>query len=232
MQIRSGPQQWQPPRSLPKPASPPLETPLKPTPDHQGDEPQLIEQVGRWIGKGSQGIAMTPQFLEAHPWVLDRLRLNGLTPYLEGAAVIFGGVGTLSLAAAGTKEVVDGIRHKNSAEVLVGASDIARGAYVGSFAASISFGYEPMGKGFGFASGILQTAGGLARMRHKKQPGNPIDPKVVGALEVGQGLAWAASMVGVPVSLCFVARMGLGAARTLYTHQQSWEKWTHKKGDL
>ncbi len=230
MQISSGPKSWQTPRALPaaRPDAPPAKLPA-PDPDEEGDKPQLAEQIGRWVGKGAQGMAMAPQFLGSHPWILESLRLKHMTTYIEAGAGIFGGIGTLSLVAAGSKDLVDGIRHKNLAEGLIGASDIARGAYVGTWATSIALGNAPFGKEFGFASGILQTAGGLARMRHKKVAGNPVNPKVVGAIEVGQGLAWAASMVGVPVGLCFALRMGLGAARAIYTHHEDWKQWTHKQ---
>jgi hypothetical protein len=230
MQISSGPTSWQTPRSLAKPGLPPPAdshlAPL-PDPDDQGDDPTKIETAARWVGKGAQGLAMAPQFFHAHPWVLETARLKGLTPVLEGGAALFGGIGVLSLGFSGTKDVVDGIRHKNVAEVLIGASDLARGAYVGGFAYSLTFNHEMMGRGFGFASGALQTAGGVARMLHKKTPGNAVSPRVLGAIEVGQGLAWAASMVGVPVSVCFAVRMGLGAARAIYTHH---EQWSDKKG--
>lgn len=229
MQISSGPNRWQPPRKLPAP-DPVI--PPKHGPDNEGDEPELIEKVARWVGQGSQGMAMAPQFLASHPWILESLRLKHLTPMIDAGAAVFGTIGTVSLAAAGTKDMVDGFRHKNTAEILSGASDIARGAYVGSFAAALAAGTDQFGlsRGFGIASGLLQTAGGLARMRHHKKDGNPVDPKVVGALEVGQGLAWAASMAGAPVGLCFVVKAGLGAARTLYTHQQNWQNWTQKTG--
>lgn len=232
MQISSGPTSWQTPRALAKPSLPAsnLAPKPQPDPDDQGDDPTTIETAARWIGKGAQGLAMAPQFFQANPWVLETARLKGLAPVLEGSAALFGGIGVLSLGFSGTKDMVDGVRHKNGAEVLIGASDIARGAYVGGFAYSLTFNHDIMGRGFGFASGALQTAGGVARMFHKKMPGNAVNPKVVGAIEVGQGLAWAASMVGVPVSLCFALRMGLGAARAIYTHHQDWEQWTNKKG--
>lgn len=232
MQISSGTKLWQTPRALPaaRPDAPKPEKPPSPNPNDEGDDPQLAEQIGRWVGKGAQGMAMAPQFLGSHPWILESLRLKHMTSYIEAGAGVFGGIGTLSLVAAGSKDLVDGIRHKNLAEGLIGASDIARGAYVGTWATSIALGNAPFGREFGFASGILQTAGGLARMRHKKVVGNPVNPKVVGAMEVGQGLAWAASMVGVPVGLCFALRMGLGAARAIYTHHEDWQQWTHKKG--
>lgn len=36
-------------------------------------------------------------------------------------------------------------------------------------------------------------------------------------------------MVGVPVGLCFALRMGLGAARAIYTRHEDWKQWTHKQ---
>ena len=221
MQIHRAPLNWQPrsPR-LPSQAGPP------PPPD-----PELGENIARWVGRGSQALAMGPQFLEAHPWLLTSLRLGECAPLLEGAAIGAGAISTLSLATAGSMEAVDGMHHRNAAEVFKGASEIARGAYMGSFTTSLLTDH-PQGAThkLGLLSGALQTAGGIARMTQSKKPDNPISPKVVGALEAGMGLSWLGSLVGVPVGLCFTVRMGLSAGRAIYTGRQDWKDWTQQKG--
>lgn len=205
--------------------------PPKSTPPSEEPDPELLERIFLWTGRASQGLAMAPQFLEKRPWVLDSLRLGTCAPALEAAAIAGGALSTLSLTTAGALEVADGVNHRNLAEVFHGSSNLARAGYVGSFTASLlanrEFGF---GRGLGIVSGALQTAGGLARMTHKKKPGNPISPKVVGALEAGQGLSWLGSQVGLPVSLCFAIRMGLGGAKAIYTHRQDWQDWTQQKG--
>lgn len=227
MHIQSGPRLGQLPRALPLGGP---EPPKKDAPPYEEPDPELLEKAFLWTGRASQGMAMAPQFLEKRPWILDSLRLGTCAPVLEAAAIGAGSIGTLSLATAGTLEVIDGVQHRNMAEVFQGSSNIARGGYVGTFTASLLANRElGFGRGLGILSGALQTAGGLARMTHKKKPGNPISPRVVGALEAGQGLSWLGSLVGVPVGLCFALRMGLGTAKAVYTHRQDWQDWTRTK---
>lgn len=226
MQIQSMPPSWERPRQL---AGKPV--PSRPRQQPEPPDPELGEQIARWVGRGSQAVAMAPQFLESRPWVLDTLRLGTCAPLLEGAAVAAGAVSTVSMATAGTLEVIDGVKHRNAAEVFKGASEIARGGYVGTFTASLLADRSlDFGRGLGIVSGGLQTLGGLARMTQQKKPGNPTSPKVVGALEAGMGLSWLGSLVGVPVGLCFTLRMGLSASKAIYTHRQDWQDWTLQKG--
>jgi len=207
-------------RPIPRTLAPHREQPPDPP---EPPDPELGEQIARWVGRGSQAIAMMPQFLEARPWVLQPAGL-------EAVAVAAGTVGSLSLATAGVLEVVDGVHHKNGAEILKGASEVARGAFVGSFTSSLLLHQDlQWTRPLGVASGLLQTAGGLARLTQNRKPGQSVNPKVVGLLEAGMGASWLASLAGVPAGLCLAVRMGLATGKTLYTQRQKWQDWTLPK---
>jgi len=228
VKVSPAPLWLQPRTSLPR-----VPQPAQPLPDPGNKE--LGEQIARWVGRGSQTVAMAPRFLESRPWLLELLKLREAGSAMHLTALGFGGVATVALATAGALEVADGVRHRNYAEIFVGAGEIARAGYVGtwtgSLAASPSWasGLEGFSQGAALVSGAFQVAGGLARLAHKKKPDNPVNPKIVGLLEAGQGVAWMASMLGAPVGAAFVVKMALATAKTLYTHQEKWQNWTHQE---
>lgn len=204
--------------------------PPGPPPEH---DPELGETIARWVGKASQSLAMVPKYLDSQPWIEHKFNLHDARPGIQVAAGLAGGVSVIALTTAGALDIDDGVRHNNYAEILSGSSDIARAGFVGGWTTGRMLGDNGVGQSFlqtsnllSGLSGALQTAGGLARMRHEGIPGNPISPKVVGLLEAGMGLTWVAATLGAPVPLCFVARMGLAAGKTVYTRHQDWHLWT------
>lgn len=234
MRLTSSPNRY-PPVGIPagrplSPAGGPQATPPPPPPEQ---DPELGENVARWLGRGAQGVANLPQLLEKTPWLKESNYLRDAAPVIRGTAGLAGAVSAFALSTAGALEIDDGVRHHNTAEILKGTSEIARAGYVGGWTSGQllkgSFWQNSLLTSAGalsFVSGALQTAGGIARMRHQAREDNPVSPKVVGLLEAGIGMTWVGATLGLPVTLCLVARMGLSATKALYTNQQTWQDWT------
>lgn len=230
MRISSSPPPSQACRKLPGSDLQPASPPPTPPPD---DESEVGENVARWLARGSQAIANIPQLVEKTPWLKQNQYLREAGTAIQATAGVAGAISAFALSTAGALEIDDGVRHNNHAETLKGVSEIARAGYVGGWTTGQliqgSFWQGSLlnsAAALSFVSGALQTAGGIARMRHEGRDDNPVRPKVVGLLEAGMGLTWVGATLGLPVALCFVARMGLSATRAIYTNQQTWQDWT------
>lgn len=225
MQIRTmGPT---PPPRPPKALLPPSNNGQIPP---EEPDPELGEKIFRYIGRGSKMVSMVPKALESQPWLKPLLHIEDADAKIKAAAGLAGTVGMISLGVAGGMEMADGVRHKNKAELLAGASEVARGVYVGSWTAQRVLGEGHLAPTMGIVSGALQTAAGLCRLTHKKNPNSKVNPKIVGLLEAGQGLTWIGSIAGFHTTICLASRMVMVSAKWAYTNQDKFDIWEDRTG--
>lgn len=211
----------------------PLFSPKNDDPVTVEDVPTRGEKITRYAGLGMQTLAGLPRILDTQDWVTEAFKLHDAMPLIHHTAAAAGVLGTAGLGGSGAIQAIHGLKNHNSAEVLSGASEVARGLYVGAWTESWELGplsaqgaeLHALGNTLSLVSGGLMVAAGLARMTHKAPPGSTVKPRVVGALEAGMGATWMAAFVGVHPAICIGARAGLNIARSYYVNSEKIDEW-------
>ncbi len=190
------------------------------------EEDDAAETWTRRAGQVGEKLASIPKALMFIPEFLKFAVFDTLIPLLGFAATMGGLVGSVALGAAGAMETIDGVKKKDTAVVLSGLGEMARGGYVGALSwnsyHSSAFTPGGLGIGFGLLHGALNLSSGLVKMRRDDK-----HERITGMLEAGMGAAAFATLcVPGPYRIAALVLNGACAsARSIYMNWDEIQDW-------